>query len=63
MNERFHKLTKSNVNNYCKRYSWELVSNFITNNTAKIQLIALGRTFRLTSDAIVNAESLRYAGS
>ena len=25
-----------------KRYSWEFVSNFITNNTAKIQLKILG---------------------
>ena len=41
-----------------KRYSWELVSNFITNNTAKIQLKILGRTFRLTSGAIVNAKNL-----
>ena len=63
MNELFYKLTKSNVNNYCKRYSWEFVSNFITNNTAKIQLIALGRTFLLASGAIVCAISLRYAGS
>ena len=41
-----------------KPYSWELVSNFITNNTAKIQLKILGRTFRLTSGAIVNAKKL-----
>ena len=41
-----------------KRYSWESVSNFITNNTAKIQLKILGRTFRLTSGAIVNAKKL-----
>ena len=32
--------------------------NFITNNTAKIQLKIFGRTFRLTSGAIVNAEKL-----
>ena len=31
---------------------------FITNNTAKIQLKILGRTFRLTSGAIVNAKKL-----
>ena len=31
---------------------------FITNNTAKIQLKILGRTFRLTSCAIVNAKKL-----
>ena len=30
--------------------------NFITNNTAKIQIKILGRTFRLTSGAIVNAK-------
>ena len=42
-----------------KRYNWKLVSNFITNNTAKIQLNILGRTFRLTSGAIVNAKTLR----
>ena len=29
-----------------------------TNNTAKIQLKILGRTFRLTSGAIVNAKKL-----
>ena len=32
--------------------------NFIANNTAKIQLKILGRTFRLTSGAIVNAKKL-----
>ena len=31
---------------------------FITNNTAKIRLKILGRTFRLTSGAIVNAKKL-----
>ena len=31
---------------------------FITNSTAKIQLKILGRTFRLTSGAIVNAKKL-----
>ena len=31
---------------------------FITNNTAKLQLKILGRTFRLTSGAIVNAKKL-----
>ena len=41
-----------------KRYSWELVSKFITNDTAKMQLKILGRTFRLTSGAIVNAKKL-----
>ena len=30
----------------------------ITNNTAKIQLKIFGRTFRLTSGAIVNAKKL-----
>ena len=34
------------------------IDNFITNNTAKIQLKILGRTFRLTSGAIVNAKKL-----
>ena len=46
-----------------KRYSWEFVSNFITNNTAKKQLGILERTFRLTFGAIVNVKSQRYAGS
>ena len=32
--------------------------SFITNNTAKIQLKILGRTFRLISGAIVNAKKL-----
>ena len=41
-----------------KQYSWELVSNFITNNTAKIQLKRFGWTFRLASGAIVNAKKL-----
>ena len=45
--------------NFGKRYSWELVSNFITNNyTAKIQLKIFGGTFRLISGAIVNAKKL-----
>ena len=34
------------------------VCYFITNNTAKIQLSILGRTFRLTSGAIANAKKL-----
>ena len=46
-----------------KRYSWKFAGNFTTNNTAKIQLKILGRIFRLTSGAIVNAKNLRYAGS
>ena len=33
-------------------------TNFTTNNTAKIQLKTLGRTFRLTSGATVNAKTL-----
>ena len=37
-----------NMMNFDKRYSWEFVSIFITNNTAKIQLKKLGRMFRLT---------------
>ena len=41
-----------------KRYNWKLVSNFIKNNTAKIQLKILGRTFRLTSVAIVIAKKV-----
>ena len=32
--------------------------NLMTNNTAKIQLKILGRTFRLISGAIVNAKKL-----
>ena len=44
--------------NFGKRYSWELVSNVITNNIARIQLKILGRTFRLTPGAIVNAKKL-----
>ena len=54
--QRRSDLTYDN-NDFSKRYSWELVSNFITNNTAKIQLKILGRTFRLTSGAIVNAKN------
>ena len=55
------KVKKQNLskpNNFRKRYSWELISNFITNNTAKMQLEIFGRTFRLTSGAIVNATKL-----
>ena len=59
MNERFYKLTKSKVNYYCKRFSWEFVSNFVINNAIKIQL----KILRLTPGSIVNAKSLRYAGS
>ena len=45
------------------KWSVGILLAIITNNTAKIQLKILGRTFRLTSGAIVNAKSLRYAGS
>ena len=37
-------------------------SSFITNNTAKMQLKILGRTFGLSSGDVVNA-NLRHAGS
>ena len=40
-----------------------LMEHFVTNNAAKIQLEILEQTFRLTSGPIVNAKSLRYAGS
>ena len=35
-----------------------IAKSFITNNTVKIQLKMHGRTFRLSSDAIVNAKKL-----
>ena len=47
-------LFRKRKSNFGQRYSWKLVSNFITNNTAKIHLHILGRTFWLTSGAIVN---------
>ena len=39
-------------------YELKVCNNFISNNIAKIQLKLLGRTFRLTSGAIVKAKEL-----
>ena len=46
-----------NIMRFGKR-SVGILLAIITNNTAKIQLKILGRTFRLTSGAIVNAKKL-----
>ena len=50
------------ISNIGKRYSWEFVGNFITNNTVKMQLHVLERTFQLTSGVIVNAKSYVMLG-
>ena len=46
-----------------KRYNCEIVCDLIASDTAKNQLKADGRTFRLTSGAIVNAVSKVTIGS